>query len=98
MASSRKIHSDKIFKIVLIVFLIFSFCTPIVSAAGKVNINTAEKQELTTLKYIGEAMADRIIEFRKNHPFQTPEDIMKVKGVGKEIFEKNKDRIIVRDE
>lgn len=98
MAISSKIHAKKFFKIVLIGFLIFGFCVPIVSGAVKVNINTAEKQELTTLKKVGDALAERIIEFRKDHPFQTPEDIMKIKGIGEEIFESNKDRIIVKEE
>jgi competence protein ComEA len=98
MVISNKIQAKKLFKIVLIGFLIFSVFTPIVSGAGKVNINTAEKQELITLKKVGDALAQRIIEFRETSPFLTPEDIMKVKGIGEEIFETNKDRIIVKDE
>jgi competence protein ComEA len=98
MAISSNSYTQKMLKIVLVVFLIFGFCTSIVSGAGKVNINTAEKQELTTLKKVGDALAQRIIEFRKTHPFLIPEDIMKVKGIGEEIFETNKDRIIVKDE
>lgn len=98
MVKANKTRSNNFWKIVLIGLLIFGFCTPIVSGAGKVNINTAQKQELTTLKFIGDVLADRIIEFRKETPFQTPEDIMKVKGVGEKVFEENKDRIIVKDE
>jgi competence protein ComEA len=62
----------------------------------KININTATLEELVELKHIGEKYAQRIIEFRdKNGPFETPEDIMKVKGIGEKIFEVNKDRIVV---
>lgn len=67
--------------------------------ASKVNINTASIEELITLEGIGDAYAQRIIEFRdKNGPFQKPEDLLKVKGIGEKIFEANQDRIIVSDE
>ena len=58
-----------------------------------VNINTGTKQELMTLKYVGEKIADRIIEYRTAHAFKTPEEIMNVKGIGQKIFDANKDRI-----
>lgn len=63
---------------------------------GKVNINTAGKEELMTLKGIGEARAEDIIRYREqNGPFQTIEDIMKVSGIKNAAFEKIKDDIIV---
>mgnify|MGYP006291421625 CR=1 FL=1 len=60
-----------------------------------VNINTATKEELTTLDRVGPAIADRIIEYREKNGFEKPEDIMNVKGVGEAVFERNKGRIIV---
>ena len=63
---------------------------------GPVNINTASKEVLMTLKGVGEVIADRIIEYRKIHPFQVPEDIMKVKGFGPKMFEANKNRIVIK--
>ena len=68
---------------------------PVIASKGKININTATKQELVTLKYVGDKLADRIIEYRKEHPFEKPEDILHVKGVGARIFEANKDLIEV---
>jgi len=63
---------------------------------SKVNLNTATKAELLTLNGIGESYADRIIEYRKNNgPFQSPEEIMQVKGIGEKIYQKIKDRIVV---
>ena len=57
----------------------------------KVNINTATVKELTQLKGVGESLAKRIVEYReKTSQFKTPNDITKVKGIGKAIFEKNK--------
>ncbi len=67
------------------------------SAGEMVNINTATKEVLVTLKYVGEKIADRIIEYRKVHPFEVAEDFMKVKGVGQKVFDANKNKIIVAD-
>jgi competence protein ComEA len=74
------------------------YLIPAAASAGKVNINTDDKAQLVTLKHVGDKIADRIIEYRKAHPFQSPEEIMKVKGVGPKVFEANKDRIIVKNE
>ena len=63
---------------------------------SKVNLNTATKEELLTLNGIGDSYADRIIEYRKNNgPFQSPEEIMQVRGIGEKIYQKIKDRIVV---
>ena len=63
----------------------------------KVNINTADREELQTLPGIGPAKADAIIEYRESHgPFQTIEDILNVSGIGEKSFEKLKDQITVQ--
>jgi len=67
------------------------------SADQKVNINTADTERLTALKGVGQQLAQRITEFRKeNGPFQKAEDIMQVKGVGSKVFDQNKDRIVLK--
>ncbi len=85
---------------VLAVFALVFACmvSQVHASGGKVNINSANKEELMTLKYVGETIADRIIEYRKGHPFKEPSDIMKVKGIGQKVFDVNKDMIIVQDE
>lgn len=61
-----------------------------------ININTANIEELTTLSGIGEAKANRIIEYRNNNGnFNTIEDIKNVAGIGDSIFEKVKNNITV---
>jgi competence protein ComEA len=66
-------------------------------ATVKVNINTATAEELTVLKYVGETLSQRIVEFRKEHgAFESPEDIVKVPGVGQRVYEANKDIITVK--
>lgn len=63
---------------------------------GKVNLNTASKEELMTLKGIGEAKADDIISYRESHGgFTKIEDIMKISGIKNAAFEKIKDDITV---
>jgi len=61
----------------------------------KININTATLKELVKLKRVGPKFAQRIIDHRSETPFETPEDIMKVPGIGKRTFEENKDVIVV---
>ena len=62
--------------------------------AEKININKASAVELTQLKRIGPKLSERIVEYReKQGPFERPEDIMQVKGIGPKTFELNKDRI-----
>ncbi|MEN3183805.1 MAG: ComEA family DNA-binding protein [Atribacterota bacterium] len=64
------------------------------SAAPLVNVNTASQKELESLPGIGEVLAQRIIEYRETHgPFQTPEDLLKVRGIGPKKLEKLRDRI-----
>jgi len=64
---------------------------------GKVNINTAMVEELKTLKGVGEKKAEAIIEYRKkNGSFQTKEDLMKVRGIGKKLFESFQERIVTQ--
>lgn len=63
---------------------------------GKVNINTASEEELTTLTGIGNTRAKSIVEYREtNGGFQTIEDLMKVDGIKEGVFEKIKDSITV---
>ena len=64
---------------------------------GKVNINTATVEELKTLKGVGEKKAEAIIEYRKkNGSFKTKEDLMKVRGIGKKLFESFQERIVTQ--
>ena len=61
----------------------------------KVNINEASKEELMSLDGIGEATANKIIEYRKENEFLIIEDIMNVSGIGEAKFDNIKDDICV---
>jgi len=60
-----------------------------------VNINTASAEELESLKGIGPSTAQKILEYRKEHKFQSVEDLMNVKGIGEKLFLKLKDELEV---
>ncbi len=59
-----------------------------------VNINTADVQELTKLKGIGEKKAEAIVAWRKaNGDFKTVEQLLEVKGIGEATLAANKENI-----
>lgn len=63
-------------------------------APAKVSINRASVEELTTLKGVGEATAEKIVAYRqKNGSFSTLEGLMEVSGIGEKKFEALKDQI-----
>jgi comEA protein len=62
-----------------------------------VNINTASVDELTGLKGIGKKTAQKIVNYRnETGSFETTEDIMKVKGIGKAKYSAIRDYIILK--
>ena len=57
------------------------------TAAGKVNINTADAATLDTLPGIGASTAAKIVADREaNGPFKTIEDLKRVSGIGDKKF------------
>ena len=56
--------------------------------SGKININTATKEDLLYVPGIGEVIAEKIIEYREtNGPFITYEDLENVSGIGPKKLE-----------
>lgn len=63
---------------------------------NRININTADEVQLTTLTGIGATRAQAIIAYREeNGPFAAIEDIMNVQGIKEGTFAKIKDEIVV---
>ena len=54
-----------------------------------IDLNKAPKQDILELPGIGDKLADRIVQYRKNHgPFKRIDDLRKVKGIGKKRMER----------
>lgn len=69
---------------------------PAEASGGKVNINTASREELMTLNGIGESKASQIIAYRETHgSFKKIDDIMNISGIKEGVFSKIRDFIII---
>lgn len=65
-------------------------------AAAKVNINTASVEELGTLPRVGPVMAQRIVDWRKEHgPFASVDELDAIDGIGPKLMEALKDLVAV---
>lgn len=63
----------------------------------KVNLNTADIEELTTLPGIGTAKANSILSYREEHgKFQTIEELKNIDGIKEGVFQKIADLIVVQ--
>lgn len=63
---------------------------------NKISLNIGTKEELMSLSGIGSSKADAIIEYRNSHNgFTSIEELMQVKGIGKSLYEKNKNNITI---
>jgi len=66
------------------------------TAAAVVNINTATKEELTTIKGIGDKRAQEIIDYRKkNGDFKSVDELEKVPGIGPGTMKQIRSQITV---
>ncbi len=65
--------------------------------SAKVNLNAADAETLRRdLFGIGAAKAKAIIAYREsNGPFTAVDELLEVKGIGKALLEKNRDRLVI---
>ena len=68
---------------------------PCLAFAGPIDINTASAEQLSEgLLGIGPQKAAAIVAYREqNGPYRSAEDLTKVKGIGDNVLEKNRDLI-----
>ena len=79
-----------------IIALTTTFLVFFSTSFAQVNINTANEQELQTLKGISEITAKSIVEYReKNGQFKSVDDLKNVDGFGEKTVNKLRDQIIV---
>ena len=63
----------------------------------KVDINNATAKELELIKGVGSVIAQRIIEYRETHGrFNSPDDLIHIKGIGSKKLEKMRPQILIR--
>jgi competence protein ComEA len=69
---------------------------PAAAEEGPVNLNTASAAELATLKGIGPAKAQAIVEHRdKNGAFKSVDDLKLVHGIGDKMLEQLRPQVTV---
>ena len=60
----------------------------------KVDLNTAGIDELKELPGIGDALARRIVEYRKSHgPFKALDELDNISGIGPSLIERISDLV-----
>ena len=61
-----------------------------------IDINTADVETLVGLPGIGPAIAQRVVDYRKEHgPFKTVEELLNVRGIGDRLLARLRDRVTV---
>lgn len=79
-----------------IVFLLaLTFASQPGFSADLIDINNASKAELTELTGVGGVIAQRIVDFRLQSPFESVDELVEVKGIGPATLAKIRDQITV---
>ena len=73
--------------------IVFSLIAAHTHAAGEqININTATIEQLSEIRGIGPAIAQRIVEYRQeNGGFSSVDEIVNVRGIGPKTLENIRD-------
>ena len=81
-----KLYLPKLLIVLILSWVAFSV------QAGPININTANIESLAkNIKGVGVKKAQAIVQYRKTHgPFKRIDDLVKVKGIGPKLLEKNR--------
>ncbi|WP_416332273.1 ComEA family DNA-binding protein [Acinetobacter piscicola] len=65
-------------------------------SGAKININTANVQQLQQLNGVGEKKAQAILEYRQqNGKFKNIDELQNIKGIGPKLLEKNRTMIVL---
>lgn len=103
----RSRNVPHIFILTVLVVALLTACTPVEKATFKtaanferaaetIGINSASKEELQRIPFVGEKLAEAIIEHRERYgPFRRPEQLLLIKGVSDARFRQIKHLIRV---
>ncbi len=94
-------QTTRFLTVLALIFSLFSITAPAFAeepaepvAVQAININTATAAELSQLDGVGETKALAIVADRDaNGPFESGNDLARVRGIGEATIEKNQDRI-----
>ena len=76
--------------------IIPSSFAPAKNSEGKININTATSEDLTSLPGVGEATAQKIISYRETHgAFTNTEQLKNINGFGSKNYENIKNLVTI---
>ncbi len=76
------------FSRIVIIILLLIWPASALCLTGRININTANMQQLQELPYIGGNRAKEIIKYREKYgPFQNLDDLLEVKTIGEKSLE-----------
>ena len=80
----------------LLVAISWLSLSPAPWAADTVNLNTADKALLMSIKGIGARRAEQIIDYRQqNGAFESVQELTHIRGIGQAFVDRNKDVLTV---
>lgn len=96
---AKELHGERLFmKAFRVITLIGALVLmPALAFGAKININKAGVQTLQELDGVGPSKAQAIVNYReRNGRFQALTDLTKVRGIGEQTLDANRDRIAVQ--